>query len=765
MIGGFRTGVAGAAASRPTRRLLALLLLAALLAPLLPGGSAEARASGDGSDAPAGRVLVVSLPRLTWERLDSVDTPRMDEFLAEAALASASTRTVGARTTPGDAYLTIGAGNRTTAAGLLDMGAVFDAEEATEEGTAAEVYQRRMGTEPTGEVLSLEWAQVETRNDQLLYGSTPGSLGQALEDAGMAFASIANADDGFTADPRRQGALALLDGDGQAPLGEVGPSLLIADPLAPGGVRMDAEVVTSAATTALDAGAEVLLVEMSDLERAEQSRTVSSEEAADRAYEDALVAADAMFGRLTALAGGPEDLVLLVAPTAPLAQEELTVFAIRSPRTEAGWARSSTTRRDGYVSLTDIAATVTDFLGLETGEGMSETPVTTAADPAVLSEKVGELVRANDRAVFRDDVVGPLTVAFIVLLVLMLVLVAAALRWGPGPSGWLGYLALVVMTIPAVTYLGGLLPYSAFSTYTYGLVLLAMAAAVSAVFVALARGVGRGEQQVAPVLVGAFTVAVLAIDVLTGGHLQLDTIFGYSPIVAGRFSGFGNQAFSLISVSALLVACGGWIIAERRSHTRVRLGATLVLFALIVIVVGAPTLGSDVGGVLASVPAFAVCVLLLTGRRIRVRTVAVIGVATVAVLAVFAAIDMARPSESRTHLGRFAQRIVDGDAALILERKLNANLSVLTTTVWTWVIPAALLFLVYLTWRPNNVLRRINEAQPSFRAFGISAITLGLVAWALNDSGVSMPAMMLAVALPYTAVLAIGVLDDRRSTP
>ncbi len=87
---------------------------------------------------------------------------------------------------------------------------------------------------------------------------------------------------------------------------------------------------------------------------------------------------------------------------------------------------------------------------------------------------------------------------------------------------------------------------------------------------------------------------------------------------------------------------------------------------------------------------------------------------------------------------------------------MSANLSVLTSTVWTLVIPAALLFFMYLTWRPNNVLRHINGAHTTFRAFGISAITLGLVAWALNDSGVSMPAMMLAIALPYTAVLALG---------
>ena len=743
----------------------AVAVLAALLAPVFQAPTASAQdATAEAAEDP-GRVFIWSLPRVTWERLAAADTPNIDGFLEGAALASTSTRTIGSRTTPGDAYLTIGAGNRTTATPTLDSGEVLGRDEATEDGTAAEVYQRRTGEVPDGEVLALDWPQVTSRNDDLLYGSEPGSIGAVLADSGIAFASVANADMGFSADPQRQGALALLDPSGQAPLGEVGSSLLVADPLAPGGVRTDPVVLQQAAGAALEGGARVLLLEMSDLERAEQGRQVASEDAFEEALADALTAADDAFGTFLAEVARPEDLVVMLSPTAPLPQEELTVFAMSAPDVEAGWARSSTTRRDAYVSLSDIAATVVGFLGLEVGDGMSDTPITSVGDGSTLTERVDRLVEANDRAVFRDDVVGPLTVSYIVLLVAMLLAVALGSRWAPRGAGALRFVALVVMVLPAVTYLGGLLPYSAFSLVSYGLALLGIAVVATGLVTWVAARLGRGDDQVAPVLVAALTVAVLAFDVLSGGHLQLDTIFGYSPIVAGRFAGFGNQAFSLISVSSLVLACGGWVLAGRRGHASARLWTVLALFAFVVVIVGAPTLGSDVGGVLASVPAFAVCTLLLTGRRIRLRTAALIAAATVAVLVLFAAVDLARPTESRTHLGRFAQRFLDGEGALILERKLNANLSVLTTTVWTWVIPAALAFLVYLTWRPNNVLRQINEAQPTFRSFGVSAITLGVVAWALNDSGVSMPAMMLAIALPYTAVLAMGVREPRGEAP
>jgi hypothetical protein len=286
-------------------------------------------------------------------------------------------------------------------------------------------------------------------------------------------------------------------------------------------------------------------------------------------------------------------------------------------------------------------------------------------------------------------------------------------------------------------------------------------AAGAALVAAAAHLAGRRDHLVAPLVPAALAVVVLAVDICTGGSLQINTMFGYSPIVAGRFAGFGNQAYAIISISTLIVATAGWEVWARRrpgSSDRARLVAVIVLFVAVVVIDGAPNLGSDVGGVLAMVPAFTICTLLLVGHRIRARLVVLIGAVTVVVLALFAAIDLARPAGSRTHLGRFAQRVLDGDAWVILQRKLEANVNILTSTAWTIVIPAALVFLAYLTWRPNRGLVRVNEQHPSFRPFGISAIVLGFLSWAVNDSGVAIPAMMLTIALPYTAHLVLSTL-------
>ena len=74
--------------------------------------------------------------------------------------------------------------------------------------------------------------------------------------------------------------------------------------------------------------------------------------------------------------------------------------------------------------------------------------------------------------------------------------------------------------------------------------------------------------------------------------------------------------------------------------------------AIAIVVDGAPFFGSDVGGVLSMVPAYAVTATLLLGWRIRWKLIALYAGRRVLLIALFAAIDLSRPASKRTHLGR-----------------------------------------------------------------------------------------------------------------
>jgi hypothetical protein len=239
-------------------------------------------------------------------------------------------------------------------------------------------------------------------------------------------------------------------------------------------------------------------------------------------------------------------------------------------------------------------------------------------------------------------------------------------------------------------------------------------------------------------------VVVLTIDALRGAPLVLNSALGYSPTVAGRFAGFGNPAYAAYSAAALLAAS---LLAHRVGGRR-GFGIAVALLGLALLIDVAPMWGSDVGGILSMVPAYAVTLVVLAGRRIRIRTVVIIGAAIAAVGVLATAIDLSRPREDRTHLGRFVTRIQDngiGEGWSVIQRKLEANLASLGTGLLGLVLLAtAVLFVGLWVWRRawlTDVFARI----PEWRAACLGFTVLAVLGFGFNDSGITVPGIMLVV--------------------
>ena len=726
--------------------LLALVVVATLAAP------AGAQPAADG------RVLIVSYPRLSWDVVVDHRPPTLLGLLERSAVASMSIRTIGPTTEPGEAYATIGAGNRAgaerDAAGLaMPPDAIFGG------GEASAAYLQRTGREATGEVVHLGVARLQRRNDRLLYETEIGALGSALAEAGRTSAVIANADEGPGADPRllhREAALAVMTAEGQVAGGVVGPELVVDDLIAPYGLRVAGDVATAAFDEAWDAH-DVVLLEMSDLERAETFAPNATPEAAEAAEARAIAAADELLAHALEAVDLERDLVLVLGPTTPSSRAGLTVAAIAGRGIEPGDARSATTRRDRYVTLPDVAPTVLHFFDIDTPDEMTGTRITSSGGGPPGIDDLEALAEDDEVTRFRDKAVGPVTVAFVVFQVLVyafavFTLVRGLDRLRPAVA----FTALVTLAVPPVVYLSGLMRYDRLGVAGYAVAVFAAAALLAWA----AAAVGRTQAVVAPVLLIGLTLIILVIDVVTGARLQINTVFGYSPVVAGRFAGYGNQAFALLAMTSIIGVTGLWALVRSPGQRRWQpLAMVAVVFVIALIADGHPGFGSDVGGVLALVPAYAVVMLLLAGARIRLRTAVLIGVAAIVVLGAFAAVDVARPEESQTHLGRLVSRISGDEGSdgleTVLQRKAQTNFSILVSSVWTLIIPVALGFLGFLTWRQPRLLRRLQDTVPGLRAALIGGLVAGLLGFALNDSGVAVPAMMLAVALPYVTWLAV----------
>ncbi|MFM7225714.1 MAG: hypothetical protein ACKO1Y_09885 [Actinomycetota bacterium] len=255
-------------------------------------------------------------------------------------------------------------------------------------------------------------------------------------------------------------------------------------------------------------------------------------------------------------------------------------------------------------------------------------------------------------------------------------------------------------------------------------------------------------------MLGLLILTTTVSVVFLGSRLQLSTVFGDSPIVAGRFTGVNNLTFAQLMAAAVLLATFASHSLRGRGRSVV---APLALgFAFVMLVDGLPMWGADVGGVLAGLPGLALTLTLLAGWRLRIRTVIGWGLATLGAILALGALDLLRPADDRSHLGRLFERIGgDGWSGLevIVTRKLDANLDTLLHSVWRFLLLGLVLSAGYVMWKAPSRFRRLLERLPELRTGMIGFAVIAVLGFALNDSGIAVPGMMVGVLTPVMIYL------------
>ncbi len=763
-----------------------LVLIVALGFSLL--GSA---CGGGDSSAPLGeadRVLVFSVPTLTWEDMETIDLPNLESVLEGSVISNLSVRSVRRRVRPADGYATLGAGTRADGTDTSELafvarvtrlidadpdgdpvdvpqeafveeqpegGGVIIAPSPGEDQTVqtpsfdlfagtplTEEFARRTGVHPdVGEVFNLGLVAMNRANDRLLFDAEVGSLGEALSDAGHARAVIANADHERGLESlsfRREASAGLMDREGLIDGGRVGRSLLEEAPTSPFGTRYDPLQVMSAFNEFWP-DSSVVLLEASDVVRAEDSAEISSKGQYERMRTQALKDSDALLGQMLESIDLSKDSVVVVAPWAAGFSNSVTVFGVRSPGLEGGLLSTGTTRRAGFAQTVDVAPTILSLLDVEVPSSMEGTAAERKGSGGDYDERVTTLVDVSDGAEFRDRTVGMATTVFVVAQIILWLLAIWVLSMRRG-SRWqtaTEVASLAVLVYLPLTYFAGALPFHAWGSAAYWAFLV-----IGSALGGLIAYFGFRANYVDPLMAALGLIVVfLSIDIAIGGPLQMNTVFGYTPTVAGRFDGMGNPAFSMFSAAAIMLSA---LIAHRVGGKRgVWLG--IALLGWTILLDGAPWFGADVGGALALVPACAVTAWLLLGRKIKAGTVALWGGVAVAVVVGLGFVDLLRPPSSRTHLGRLLADIGNngiGAFTTVILRKIDANLSVLVSSVWTLMLPAVFLFIGFLFWKAPWRLKTIEEEIPEERAAVGGLITAMVLGFALNDSGIAVPGMM-----------------------
>jgi hypothetical protein len=689
---------------------------------------------GTPAAAPTGRTVVIGVPALMWKDIGKKTTPALWRLAGQGAGGSLSVRTTTPNTCPTDGWLTVSAGQRARLAGgdcVLPASPILPGAGAPP-GSSPPPAQ---GATAPG------WAEIKNDNAGGDYHARTGLLGDAVHGAG-----------GCTL--------------------AVGPGAVFG--LADGSGRVDQYRPSVDKVTAGDwARCPLSAVDVDDVFRAYVNAGVDADgEQAPVTIDDRRQAASAADRRVAQVVSSvPAGTTVLVAGLSDNGvTPHLRVAAAYAPGGSYGQGilTSSATRQPGMVTLTDVTATALASLGLPQPKQAVGSPWRAEPSPMSAAERVEALENADVAAQAIRRIQPTFWWVLAGAQLLLYALAALALRrrrWSaPESRGKIlagtRIVALVGGATPAASFLAGLLPWWQASHPAPALVCAVFGFAGLLAGAAVAGPWRRSVTAPALVITGV-TAVVLAVDVMTGSALQLNALTGYSALIAGRFYGFGNQAFSLFAVATILSAA--WLAEYPLRAGRKWLAVAIVAVIGVgaVAVDGLPAWGADFGGVLAMVPAFAVLGLMIAGKRVSAPRLALFCLAG-AVLVLLISYLNAR-SATPTHLGRFWQDLVNGDAWDTVARKFQAMLRSLG--YWPFIIPlaGAVGFLFFALVRPikarTPLLDRAYAHSATMRPALLSALTMGVAGTLVNDSGVVILSVALSLATPLMLAASVRALE------
>ncbi|HEY8452858.1 MAG: hypothetical protein FWJ70_12000 [Micromonosporaceae bacterium] len=723
------------------RRLVPHLLITALAAATVAG--LAVRADIAVPEGTASHVVIAGVVGLRWDDVDPTVTPNLWRLAGRGAIGALAVRSAHRPTCPVDGWLTLGAGN-----------------------WAGHPAPRRSGTcppvnvtiEPSGAGGAHLPEQEEVVRDnrwRLPYGAVPGALAGAVE------CTTAIGEGGALAAARTYGRV-----DRYVPR------------LPPQG-RTLAALLARCELTIADLG------------------MVTGEGPARRAEA---AAADRALGRL--MAARPSDSLLLVAGVADTGPDRrLRVVVAEGAGLTGGWLTSPTTRREGYVQLVDLAPTALAAVARPAPEvRLAGHPVQTVPGrTGVLADDIRRLVDADHEA----GLTRPMRTWFLLgVAVVQLALLAAIvplLRSRPGT-----YLALAslrppgptgarpsgppdgparVRRRPSRTARRGPLTRRLRERWRRAAPLLLTASAViipaalvadalpwwragaagvwyTALCVGLAAATATAVSQLVPpgplAVTGACAVlaaTAVTADLLTGSGLQLNSVVGYSAHDGDRYSGLGAVGAGLL-IAGVLLAAG---CLAQRADRRWRPTVVVAVGAAGVVVAGNPYLGADVGTAVALTAGVCLAAALSTGGWLTFGRIAWAALAGVAVTGAVAMVDLRRPVEQRSGLGRLFVELANGTAGFGLQRVSLANWEALVGSPMTLVAAVLMGFVWLVLLRPWGGLKRLFGLYPALRAGMLGTAVAAPLGGIVTGSALTVAGTAAAVAVPLAAVASLRI--------
>ena len=453
-------------------------------------------------------VIVIGIGGLRWTDITPSKTPAIWRLAEAGSVGSLVTTTVHTVTCPDDAWLTLNAGRRAAA--------------PPRGHTACSPVPIARGT---GQVRDM--GAIAADNKSTNYQPRFGTLASITRHGGCANAI------------GRGAGLALADSSGR--IANYSTSLPSRD------------VVLS---VLLELSCPLTMVDLGDLPPTSARPALAG-------------TADKQVGRIVDAA--PTGSVIVVAGLGDDGSPHLRALVVAGPGYHDGLLTSGATRQPGVVTITDLTPSVFGWRGQAVPAGLVGSPITSSPRGPLAQQVKAMIGRDTANQVYRS-IVGWFFLCLGAGEAVLFALIALLLR-GASTDRVRRRIACYTAAgafgaaLPAGTFLAGLVPWGQFghpAVWLYGLGIgWAAVIAVGAVI-----GPWRKDPFGPVGFVGAVTLGVIAIDVITGSHLQIGAPFGLSLVEAGRLYGVGNNALGVYVVAGMLTAAWAAVSVLNRRGAR-----------------------------------------------------------------------------------------------------------------------------------------------------------------------------------------------------
>lgn len=468
------------------------------------------------------------------------------------------------------------------------------------------------------------------------------------------------------------------------------------------------------------------------------------------------------------LAARPQNSLLMVAGIADTeAPPRLHAAIADAPGMTGGWLSSASTNRPGYIQLVDLAPTAVQALGRPQSRAFQGVPANVEEGrPDDLAEAIDDLADSDHQAKAQHSTVG----SYLMILTIGLFLLFAAatpvlhrMRRGHGPVGirrpsdWVmrllvGSAVAAALSLPAAI-LSDLVPW--WRAWNPFLVFMVVSVTIT---LALTAGALLMPRRRTPLrlmtIVSSVGAIVVAIDVLTGGGLQLNGVAGYSALEGGRYSGLGSVGFGVFAAGLMMSAGCLAQNVERRWRPLV----IAALGTIGILIVGSPHLGADPAGAIGLTAGVCLAAVISTGGWLTFARLAWATLAGFGVMLAFAAIDLTRPEADWGPLGRFVAGVSSGTSSGTLRSIAESDVVALATSWLTVLVIGATGFVGLVLLRPSGGLKRAFGLYPAVRGGFVGTAVAAVLGGLLDGSGLYAAGAAAAITVPLAVIVALRVM-------